>query len=117
MSTQQACANLAAAGVLEPALAERLIAATRFLRQVQEALRLTVGPAFDADTLSETLRTALAASVGEAGFAALRSRLEETLAWAHGIYVDMIDSPARPEERRLGKEGVSKCRHRGGPER
>src|SRR3546814_11056968 len=34
ISTQQAFANLAAAGVLEPVLAERLIAATRFLRQV-----------------------------------------------------------------------------------
>src|SRR3546814_17704443 len=72
ISTQQAFANLAAAGVLEPVLAERLIAATRFLRQVQEALRLTVGPAFDADTLSETPRTALAAPseerrVGKAG--------------------------------------------------
>src|SRR3546814_13895347 len=56
ISTQQAFADLAAAGVLESALAERLIAATRFLRQVQETLRLTVGHAIDSDTLSATLR-------------------------------------------------------------
>src|SRR3546814_10801309 len=110
MSTQQACANLAAAGVLEPALAERLIAATRFLRQVQEALRLTGGPAFDADTLSETLRTALAASVGEASFAALRSRLEETLTWAHGIYVEMIDGPALPVAAPADADAVPRAR-------
>jgi len=93
-STQQAFARLAEAGVLEAGQAERLIEATRFLRQVQEALRLTVGPAFDADTLSPTLQAALAASVGVESFAALRTRLEATLAWAHGVYVAMIDAPA-----------------------
>jgi glutamate-ammonia-ligase adenylyltransferase len=93
-STQQAFARLAEAGVLEAGQAERLIEATRFLRQVQEALRLTVGPAFDADTLSPTLQAALAASVGVESFAALRTRLEATLAWAHGVYVEMIDAPA-----------------------
>ena len=93
-STQRAFANLAEAGLLDPALAEKLIEATRFLRQVQEALRLTVGPAFDADTLSPTLQTALAASVGIDDFAALRARLEETLAWARGSYVEKVDAPA-----------------------
>jgi glutamate-ammonia-ligase adenylyltransferase len=93
-STQQAFANLAAAGIVEPARADKLIEATRFLRQVQEALRLTVGPAFDADTLSPTLQAALAASIGLDSFAALRKRLQETLAWAHDIYVEQIDGPA-----------------------
>src|SRR5690606_13028073 len=51
-STQQAFVRLAEAGILEANRAARLAEATRFLRQVQEALRLTVGPAFDADTLS-----------------------------------------------------------------
>src|SRR3546814_5574496 len=63
-STQQAFARLADAGVLEEAQTARLIEATRFLRQVQEALRLTVGPAFDADTLTPTLQAALTARVG-----------------------------------------------------
>src|SRR3546814_9105666 len=62
-STQQAFARLADAGVLEEAQTARLIEATRFLRQVQEALRLTVGPAFAADTLPPTLQAALTASV------------------------------------------------------
>src|SRR3546814_14659220 len=66
ISTQQAFANLAAAGVLEPVLAERLIAATRFLRQVQEAQRLTAGPPCDAAPLSETLRPGPGSRSGEA---------------------------------------------------
>jgi glutamate-ammonia-ligase adenylyltransferase len=94
LSTQQAFANLAAAGVLEAKLARDLSGATRFLRQVQEALRLTVGPAFDADSLTPSLQAALAASIGLDDFARLRTRLEETLAWAHGIYVEMVDAPA-----------------------
>ncbi len=63
---------------------------------VQEALRLTVGPAFDADTLSPTLQAALAASIGIDDFAELRARLEQTLAWSHGIYVEIVDAPAPP---------------------
>ena len=93
-STQHAFENLGAAGVLETARAARLVEATRFLRQVQEALRLTVGPAFDADALTPTLQAALATSVGVADFATLRTRLEETLAWAHAVYVEVIDAPA-----------------------
>ena len=93
-STQQTFAQLSEAGILDGERAERLIDATRFLRQVQEALRLTVGPAFDADTLSPALQAALASSVGAADFASLRSRLEETLAWAHEVYVEMVDAPA-----------------------
>src|SRR3546814_10402596 len=54
-STQQAFARLADAGVLEEAQTARLIEATRFLRQVQAALRPTVGPAFVADTPTPTL--------------------------------------------------------------
>ena len=84
--------------MLEAARAARLIEATRFLRQVQEALRLTVGPAFDADTLTPTLQAALAASIGAESFAALRTRLVETLAWAHGIYVEVIEAPAPTRE-------------------
>ena len=96
ISTQQAFANLAEAGLLETNCAEKLIEATRFLRQVQEALRLTVGPAFNADTLSASLQAALAASAGLDSFDALHQRLEETLAWSHGIYVELIDEPAPP---------------------
>jgi [glutamine synthetase] adenylyltransferase / [glutamine synthetase]-adenylyl-L-tyrosine phosphorylase len=105
ISTQQAFANLAAAGLLDAARAERLIAATRFLRQVQEALRLTVGPAFDADSLSAPLKAALATSIGCDDFDSLRSRLEETLAWAHGVYLEVVDAPA-PAGGEEAAEGV-----------
>ncbi len=94
--TQDAFAALAAAGILEKPKAEALIQATRFLRQVQEALRLTVGPAFDADTLSPALQAALAGSVGMAGFAELRRHLVETQNWVHSVFVEMIDDPAPP---------------------
>jgi len=94
ISTQAAFANLAAAGLLDPERAARLIEATRFLRQVQEALRLTVGPAFDADSLSPALQAALAASVGLETFGLLRDRLEETMVWAHDVYVEIVDEPA-----------------------
>ncbi|HIP79798.1 MAG TPA: bifunctional [glutamine synthetase] adenylyltransferase/[glutamine synthetase]-adenylyl-L-tyrosine phosphorylase [Kiloniellaceae bacterium] len=95
-ATQQAFANLADAGVLDAGLAAQLIEATRFLRQVQEALRLTVGPAFDADSLSPALQDALAASAGTDSFAALRERLVATLSWLHQVFVDTIDHPAPP---------------------
>ncbi len=96
ISTQQAFSRLAGAGIIAPDRAEKLVEATHFLRQVQEALRLTVGPAFDADTLSPTLQAALAASIGIDDFAELRARLEQTLAWSHGIYVEIVDAPAPP---------------------
>ncbi|WP_420347279.1 bifunctional [glutamine synthetase] adenylyltransferase/[glutamine synthetase]-adenylyl-L-tyrosine phosphorylase [Pelagibius sp.] len=95
-ATQQAFANLAEAGVLDADLASRLIEATRFLRQVQEALRLTVGPAFDADSLSPALQEALAASTGMDSFPALRERLTATLSWLHQVFVETIDGPAPP---------------------
>src|SRR3546814_4394856 len=77
-SPQQAFARLADAGVLEEAQTARLIEATRFLRQVPEALRLTVGPAFDADPLTPPLQAARTPRPGLHSFAALRARPEET---------------------------------------
>ncbi|MCB4394251.1 glutamine-synthetase adenylyltransferase, partial [Synechococcus sp. PH41509] len=95
-ATQEAFAGLAAAGILDEQKAAALIDATRFLRQVQEALRLTVGPAFDADTLSPALQAALAGSVGMPDFTALRANLVETQDWVHRLFVEIIDDPAPP---------------------
>ena len=103
VTTQLAFANLASAGLLDPERAARLIEATRFLRQVQETLRLTVGPAFDADSLSPALQAALAASVGLDSFAELRKLLEETMAWAHAVYVEMVDDLAPPGDEEPAK--------------
>ncbi len=93
-ATQAAFSRLADAGVLDQDQALRLVEATRFLRQVQEALRLTVGPAFDADSLSPALQASLAATVGLQDFAELRETLVTTLAWVHGVFVDTIDAAA-----------------------
>src|SRR3546814_8451604 len=96
--------------VLEEARTARLIEATRFLRQVQEARGLTVGPAFDADTLTPTLQAALTAIVGLHSFAALRARLEETLTWAHGVYVEVIDAPAPAAGETAAKDELPRAR-------
>ena len=102
-ATQAAFAQLETAGILGSDKAAKLIEATRFLRQVQEALRLTVGPAVDADTLSPAFQAALAVSAGMENFTALRDRLVATQDWVHGVFVEMIDAPAPPGEAPLDR--------------
>lgn len=94
-STETAFENLATAGLLAPKTAEMLVRATRFMRQVQGMLRLTVGPAFDADQLPQSLQAALARGAGLEDFAALRTRLIETACEVEATYADIIEKPAR----------------------
>jgi len=94
-TTQAAFANLAKGGFLEDEVARDLIEATRFLRQLQGTLRLTVGPAFDADTLPEALQSTLARAAGMADFDALRARLIATADAVHRIFIGRIEEPAK----------------------
>ena len=94
-STQAVYGNLAGAGLLAPAVAETLIQATRLMRQIQGMLRLTISPAFDADTGPASLQASLARAAGLGDFAALRSRLIATAESAGRIFVEMIEAPAR----------------------
>jgi glutamate-ammonia-ligase adenylyltransferase len=94
-TTQAAFANLANGGFLEDNVARDLIEATRFLRQLQGTLRLTVGPAFDADTLPEALQSTLARAAGMADFDALRARLIATAKAVHRIFIERIEEPAK----------------------
>ncbi len=94
-STETAFETLAAAGLLAPETAEALVRATRFMRQVQGMLRLTVGPAFDADQLPQSLQAALARGAGLDDFATLRARLVETAAEVAAIYEEIVVKPAR----------------------
>ena len=94
-STQAGFAKLAEAGLLGPALARRLIEATRLVRQVQGMLRLTAAPAFDADGGTEGLQASLARAAGMADFAALRDALAASAKAVHEIFLDTIEEPAR----------------------
>ncbi len=94
-TTQAAFANLAKGGFLEDNVARDLIEATRFLRQLQGTLRLTVGPAFDADTLPEALQSTLARAAGMADFDALRARLIAMAKAVHRIFIERLDEPAK----------------------
>jgi len=96
--TQEAFTRLAAAGVLEAPLAAALIDATRFFRQLQGSLRLTVGPAFDADSLPKVLQSTLARAVGMSDFMALRSRLLRTAEAIHQVFIEQLESPAKALE-------------------
>jgi glutamate-ammonia-ligase adenylyltransferase len=92
--TQEAFTRLAAAGYIEASLAAALIDATRFFRQLQGSLRLTVGPAFDADSLPQALQSTLARAAGMSDFMALRSRLVRTAEAVHQVFVELLEEPA-----------------------
>jgi glutamate-ammonia-ligase adenylyltransferase len=94
-STQAAFTKLAGVGIIGPTLAGQLIEATRMMRQVQGMLRLTVGPAFDADSLPTGLQSSLARAAGLSDFAELKQRLIMTAGSVHEIFIDMIEEPAR----------------------
>lgn len=102
-STQVAFAKLAQAGLIDAALARRLIEATRLMRQIQGMLRLTVGPAFDADTGSAGLQASLARAAGMADFARLRSTLISTAREVHHVFIETIEEPARAAGVKLGE--------------
>jgi glutamate-ammonia-ligase adenylyltransferase len=94
-STQAAFAKLAQAGLLGTALAQRLIEATRLVRQVQGMLRLTAAPAFDADQGSEGLQASLARAAGMADFAALRENLIASAQEVHEVFIEIVEGPAK----------------------
>jgi [glutamine synthetase] adenylyltransferase / [glutamine synthetase]-adenylyl-L-tyrosine phosphorylase len=93
-TTQAAFAKLARAKLIGGSLAQRLIEATRLMRQIQGMLRLTVGPAFDADSGTDGLKATLARAAGVADFATLRDTLVSTAQMVHEVFVDRIEAPA-----------------------
>ncbi|MHA1599452.1 MAG: bifunctional [glutamine synthetase] adenylyltransferase/[glutamine synthetase]-adenylyl-L-tyrosine phosphorylase [Alphaproteobacteria bacterium] len=105
-ATQAAFAKLAGAKLLGTSLAQRLIEATRLIRQIQGMLRLTVGPAFDADSGPDGLKASLARAAGIADFATLRETLVSTARMVHEVFVDTIEAPAEKliSERASGKD-------------
>lgn len=114
-STQGAFAKLAAAGAIGPALAQRLIEATRLMRQVQGMLRLLAAPAFDADSGTASLKAALAHAGGQQDFDGLRAALAGTAQDIHQIFIELIEEPARQAGANLeapGRRADSHAVHR-----
>ncbi len=93
-STQRVFEKLAERELLNAETARRLVAATRLVRQVQGLLRLTVGPAYDADSLPDGLQISFANAAGAGSFAALRQDLTETAAYVNTTFAELIDRPA-----------------------
>ena len=85
---------LAEAGQLQPDRAAFLIEAVRLCRRVQGILRLTVGPAFDADGLPASLQGVLAREAGMPDFASLRAHLAATAEESYRIFQEIIEQPA-----------------------
>ena len=92
-NTQSAFDKLAAAGKLDRALADELIAATRLLRQIQGIQRLTAGRAVDEETAPEGVRQRLAQALGEPDFEHLRDKLVATAERVRHIFAEQVETP------------------------
>ncbi|WP_037256013.1 bifunctional [glutamine synthetase] adenylyltransferase/[glutamine synthetase]-adenylyl-L-tyrosine phosphorylase [Rhodovibrio salinarum] len=93
-NTQAAFDKLAQAGKLDRDLADELIAATRFMRQIQGIQRLTAGQAVDEDTAPEGVRQRLAQAVGASDFADLRDKLVATAERVRHIFAEIVETPS-----------------------
>ena len=93
-NTQSAFDKLATAGKLDRALADELIAATRFMRQIQGIQRLTAGQAVDEETAPEGVRQRLAQAVGEPDFEHLRGKLVTTAERVRHIFAEQVETPS-----------------------
>ncbi|MEX0697481.1 MAG: glutamine-synthetase adenylyltransferase, partial [Dongiaceae bacterium] len=93
-NTGEALARAAAAGILERAAADGLIAAGRLWRRLQGLLRLTVGDQVDeATALPEGLKRALAQAGGAADFAGLEALMDATATAARAQFERLIGAP------------------------
>ncbi|HSR70948.1 MAG TPA: bifunctional [glutamine synthetase] adenylyltransferase/[glutamine synthetase]-adenylyl-L-tyrosine phosphorylase, partial [Kiloniellales bacterium] len=94
-ATAAVFAKAARAGFIGSTLAQRLIATTRLMREVQGMLRLTAAPAFDADSGSASLQSMLTRATGMESFSALRDALVTQAQIAHEVFVETIEEPAK----------------------
>jgi len=103
-STELAFARLAQAGLLGPALAERLVATTQLMRQLQNLLRLTVAERFDEETAAEALKLSLARAGGCGSFVELKEKLVASAQTAYETYREVIEHPAQDAAARLTED-------------
>ena len=94
-NTGEALARLAAAGIIERAAADELIAAGRLWRRLQGLLRLTVGDQVDeATALPEGLKRALAQAGGAADFAGIEALMAAAAAAVRAQFERLIGASA-----------------------
>jgi glutamate-ammonia-ligase adenylyltransferase len=98
-NTATALANLAAAGLLDAAMAAELVGTLRLWRRVQGFLRLTVSEALDAahvpaDLLAGLSRAAFPDEPPAVDFATLDARIRAVAATAWGHFRTLVDEPA-----------------------
>lgn len=93
-NTTEALARLKTAAVLDGAVADELIAATRLWRRVQGILRLAEERVFDERAAPEGLRHAIARAAGAIDFAALKGKLTETAGRVCEHFAHLIEEPA-----------------------
>ena len=94
-NTADALARMAAAGVLEQAAADALIAADRLWRRLQGLLRLTVGEGLDEAAIPEGLRRSLAEAGDAADFVDLKDRMTSAAAQVRAQFDRLIETPAQ----------------------
>ena len=92
-------------GILDAEKGKILVSATRLIRETQAMLRLTAGPAFNADEGTESFKAALARAAGHDHFDALREDLLVSSAKVYALYREMIEEPAKRTVDRAGAKG------------
>ena len=100
-NTTEALERIAAAGLLDAAVAADLIAATRLWRRVQAMLRLTVAGAFAEEAAPEGLRAVLAKAAGEVDFAGLKAKIVTTAERSHEHFAALVETPAAAHREKL----------------
>ena len=91
-NTTDAFERMAAAGVLDPATAAALCAATRLWRRLQSLQRLTTGKRLDEASLPAGLKQAFATAGGAADFAELKQRMAEARTAVSGAFASLVEA-------------------------
>ena len=86
--------KLAAAGLLDRAIADDLIEATRLWRRLQGLLRIAIEGDAVPEQFPAPLRATLTAAAGAVDFAALEAKVRETADRVFGYYNELIEQPA-----------------------
>jgi glutamate-ammonia-ligase adenylyltransferase len=93
-STVTAFNKIAEAGLLDRAITDDLIEATRLWRRLQGLLRIAIEDELVPEQFPAPLRTTLAATAGVVDFAALKEKVQETADRIFGYYTQLIEEPA-----------------------
>jgi glutamate-ammonia-ligase adenylyltransferase len=93
-NTTDAFERLRDAALLDPAMADALIAAVRLWRNLQGTLRLGFGASFDESTAPDGAKALLASACGAGDFEALKQMVDDTARRCREIFDALIELPA-----------------------